>query len=155
MLFLASLGGSGPIPSALFDLPLKQLGLSHNRLTGTIPESIGEDLKLFHCSHNQLSGEISWEVLDRLDELNRDDYMLALQLDLSHNQFSSAIALLPPSWIKCPPEEVSFKYNCLTGLVPVDAPVYMVFDREQIIEAYKSLFFPQNEGYGLLLHDPV
>ena len=187
---------SGPIPSALFDLPLKQLGLSHNRLTGTIPESIGEDLELFLCSHNRLSGpipavvfnveqiklshnsvsgalpetfvkgkwrrldlsynqlfgEIPWEFLYRPDH---DNYVLALQLDLSHNQFSGAIPLLPPSWIERPPEEVSFKYNCLTSVVPVDEPVYMDFDREQIIEAYKSLFFPQNEGYGLIIPYPM
>ena len=79
---------SGPIPSALGDLPhLQSLLLSRNRLGGRIPDKLGglENLVNLHLDENRLSGPIPPPVAKGLASLQ--------SLDLSKNRLEGEIPI--------------------------------------------------------------
>lgn len=101
---------SGPIPEQLGDLVLVQnLDLSFNNLSGSIPESIGNCSSLLSLiiSHNGLEGSIPPQ-LGNLTKLT--------QLDLSHNDLSGSIpaSLTTISTLSF----LNVSYNHLQGLIP-------------------------------------
>ncbi|CAM6062970.1 unnamed protein product [Sphagnum tenellum] len=101
---------SGPIPEQLGDLVLVQnLDFSFNSLSGSIPESIGNCSSLLSLiiSHNRLEGSIPPQ-LGNLTKLT--------QLDLSDNDLSGSIpaSLTNISMLSF----LNVSYNNLQGLIP-------------------------------------
>ena len=72
---------------------LKQLDLSHNKLTGEFPESLLEltDLKWFSIADNNLYGNIPVEIAGMLNCLEVSDNCPVKRFDLSDNDFVGGI----------------------------------------------------------------
>uniref|UniRef100_A0A804KR26 Uncharacterized protein n=1 Tax=Musa acuminata subsp. malaccensis TaxID=214687 RepID=A0A804KR26_MUSAM len=103
---------------------MKSLDLSNNRLTGEIPEGIGDlaELKNLNLSRNHLQGKIPWDI---------GGMKLLESLDLSINDLSGSIpgslsALYFLSYL-------NLSYNNLSGMIPsgnqlqtlIDPSIYM------------------------------
>ncbi|KAM5577430.1 putative inactive receptor kinase [Rosa sericea] len=89
------------------DLPVENVDLSNNSLSGSLPRDIGNmvELKLLNLAKNEFSGELPSE----LSKLGKLEY-----LDLSGNKFKGAIPeQLPSSLIV-----FNVSYNDLSGSVP-------------------------------------
>lgn len=100
---------SGSIPSELFELPLAELELSHNRLTGEVSEKIytRNDLSILHLDNNLLSGNI---------EAGIGNLIKLVSLKLNDNQFKSRMKRELKDLINL--EEALFHNNNFFGSVP-------------------------------------
>ncbi|GLJ20860.1 hypothetical protein SUGI_0380470 [Cryptomeria japonica] len=125
---------SGQIPDSLGDLPqLRRLELHHNQLSGKIPASLGncEALEMVDFTHNKLTGNIPPEVAglqniqlyfnvsSNLLEgsiLEMSKMVMALAIDLSHNNFSGSIPSVLESCKEL--EYLNLSKNAFEGRIP-------------------------------------
>jgi hypothetical protein len=70
---------SGTLPSAIAQLPLTQVSCFDTALSGTVPESLGQEIKMLGLSHTRVSGTIPLAIgeLDNLDSLSLLDTALS------------------------------------------------------------------------------
>ena len=77
---------SGPLPPSLFRATLQALDVEHNRLSGPIPMALAgcQSLTMLNLSHNALTGE--------LPEISPSDLALLEVVNVSHNQLSGLVS---------------------------------------------------------------
>jgi hypothetical protein len=97
------------LPSIRYALNLATLNISSNRITGSLPQEIGNLVMMqsLSTSGNNLSGTIPRQ-LSHLSQLN--------ELDLSHNDFTEGIPLAPGNRIQH--KTLNLSTNFVTGPIP-------------------------------------
>lgn len=102
-------GLTGPIPDSLYGLPLTELELSENNLSGALSSAIYEmtDLEILHLDNNQFRGSIESEIVNLVN---------LSSLKLNDNQFKSRMRREFKDMVNL--EVAQFHNNNLYGKVP-------------------------------------
>ncbi|KAK8524716.1 hypothetical protein V6N13_015728 [Hibiscus sabdariffa] len=128
---LSNLGLSGTLGYSLQSLTsLKELDLSHNNLAGDIPYNIPQNLQRLNFEFNQFTGGVPYSI----------SQMLSLQyLNLAHNQLQNALNDM--FWSLSSLSTLDLSFNSLTGSLPTSF---------QNLTGISSMYLQNNQFSGTI-----